>query len=74
MLFGKINSSDVVDMANLTLEQDILNDLTGLRSSHAAVLTANKRLGLRHPRWRKQVVEGQPHSLRQESNYADCQI
>ena len=71
----KDSGSDVVDVANLTLEHDLLKHLTGLRRSYAAVLTADKKMDLCHPRWgKKPVVEGQPHSLRQESNHADCEF
>ena len=72
MLFSKIQGSDVVDVANLTLEQDVL---TGTRHSYPAVLTADKKKDLRYLRWRNtQVVERQPHISRRESNHADCQI
>ena len=43
VLLGKINDSDVVDVANYTLEQDELKYLSGSGRSYAAVLTANKK-------------------------------
>ena len=44
VLFGKIQDSDVVDVANYTLEQDELKYLTGSGRSYAAVLTADKKM------------------------------
>ena len=43
MLFDKIQDSDVVDMGNMTLEQEVLRDLTGSRHSYVAVLTAKTK-------------------------------
>ena len=40
VVFGKIQGSDVVEMANLTLEQDAFKHLTGSSHSYVAVLTA----------------------------------
>ena len=48
VLFGKIQGSDVVDVANLTLDLDVLRELTGSRHSYAAVLTSGKKMNLRH--------------------------
>ena len=44
--FGKIQGSVVVDMANLTLQQDVLRELTGSRHLYAAVFTVNKKRDL----------------------------
>ena len=44
---GKIGGSDVADVANFTVEQDVIRDLTGTRRSYAAVLTADKNRNLR---------------------------
>ena len=44
---GKIGGSDVVDVANFTLEQDVIRDFTGTRRSYAAVLTADEDRDLR---------------------------
>ena len=75
VLFGKIGGGDVVDVANLTLEQDVYIDLTGSRRSYAAVLTADKNKDLRYVRRRKRrVVEEQPHASRREYNHEDCRI
>ena len=54
VLFRKIQGSNVVDVANYTLEQDELKYmyLTGLRHSYAAVLTTDRKKDLRHPRCR----------------------
>ena len=52
VLFGRIQDSDVVDMANLTLEQDILRELTGSRRCYAAVLMANNNWDLQYLRRR----------------------
>ena len=73
VLLGKIEGNDVVDVANLTLEQDMLRELTGSRSSYAAVFTADKNRDLRYLRQRnRRMVEGQPHISRHGSNYVDC--
>ena len=42
MLFGKIQGSDVLDVANHTLEEEVLKELIGSRCSYTAVLTADK--------------------------------
>lgn len=63
-LFVKIQGtcSNVVDVANLTLEQDVLRELMGSRRAYAAVLTVNKKKDLRYLRQRnKPVVEGPPY-------------
>ena len=75
VLFGKIQGSDVVDVANLTLEQDILKELTGTRRYYAAVVTADKNRNLRYL-WQmnRRMVEGQPHTLRRQADRPDCQI
>ena len=43
VLFGKNQVSDVVDVANLTLERDVLKVMTGLTRSYAADLSADKK-------------------------------
>ena len=48
VLFGKIEGNDVVDVANLTLEQNVLRELTGSRHTYAAALTADKKKDLRY--------------------------
>ena len=73
VLFGKINDSDVVDVANYTLEQDELKYLTGSGRSYAAVVTAGKKSDLRRPRRRNgRVAKGLLDSRR--DNHDDCQI
>ena len=52
VLFGKIHGSDVVDIVNLTLEQDILKKLMGWRCSYTAALTGNKESDLCYLEWR----------------------
>ena len=75
VLFGKIQDSDVVDVANYTLEQDELKYLTGSGRSYAAVLTADKKNDLRRPRRRTgRVVKGPPLDSRCEFNHDDCRI
>ena len=75
VLFGKIQDSDVVDVANYTLEQDELKYLTGSGRSYAAVLTADKKNDLRRPRRRTgRVVKGLPLDSRREFNHDDCRI
>ena len=39
ILFGKIQGSDVVDVDNMTLEEDVLKYLIGSRQFYAAVYT-----------------------------------
>ena len=46
VLFGKIQSSDVVDVPNLSLVQGVLKHTTGSRCFFVAVLTANKKKDL----------------------------
>ena len=53
--FGKIQDSDVVDIANYTLEQDELKYMTGSGRSYAAVLTADEKNDLRRPRQRNRT-------------------
>ena len=48
VLFGNIQGSNVVDVANFTLKQDIMRDWTGLRRSYVAVLTADNNRDLRY--------------------------
>ena len=50
--FRKVQGSDVVEVANHTLEQDELKYMTGSRRSYAAVLTADKKNDLSGPRRR----------------------
>ena len=50
MLFGKIQDSGVVDVANYTLVQDELKYMTGSGRSDAAVIKADKKNDLRRPR------------------------
>ena len=47
MLFGKINDSDIVDVANNTLEQEESKYFTGSGRSYAAVVRAGKKNDLR---------------------------
>ena len=42
VLFVKIHGADVVDVAFLTLEQDVLAEFKRLRHSYAAVVNADK--------------------------------
>ena len=67
----------MVDVANLTLEQDVVRELKGSRHSCAAVLTADKKKDLRY----LQMYDGRAYKwlrdnnyipLRLESNHADC--
>ena len=60
VLFGKIGRTDVVNMANHTLEQLVLLDERETRHSYAAVLTAGKNKALRCTgRRKKRSDEGQ---------------
>ena len=69
VLFGKIEDRDVVDVANFTLEQDIMRELMGTRHSYAAIITINKKKELRYLRQRKRpVVEGPTQASRREFN------
>ena len=52
-LFGKIGRSDVVDVANHTMEQLVCTDASETRRCYAAVLTADKNSDLRDQRRRK---------------------
>ena len=74
VLFGKIEGSNVVDVANLTLEQDVLRELMGLKRSYVAVLTADRKRDLRYLRQRnRRVVEGQqPNTWRRQFNHTNC--
>ena len=49
VLFGKVQDSYVVDVANHTLEHDELKCMTGSRRSYAAVVTADKKNDLHCP-------------------------
>ena len=75
VLFGKINGrSDVVDVANHTMEQLVYRDET-TRRSYAAVLTAGKNEDLRCTGRRKgRVVEDQPQVSRREYIPEECRI
>ena len=46
VFFGKIQGSNVADMANFTIKQDVMGELTGTRRSYVAVLTADKNSDL----------------------------
>ena len=77
VLFGKIDGrSDVVDVANHTLEQLVYTDETETRRSYAAVLTTGKNKDLRCTGWRKKRVdEGQqPQVSRRKYIPEDCRI
>ena len=75
VLLGKIQDSDVVDVANYTLEQDEFKYLTGSERSFAAVLKADKKNDLCRPRRRTgRVVKGPPLDSRREFNHDDCRI
>ena len=74
VLFGKIQDSDIVDVANYTLEQDELNYLTGLGRSYAAVVTADKKNDLRRLRRRNGRVAKGLLDSRREFNSDDCRI
>ena len=50
VLLGKINDSDIIDVANNILEQEESKYFTGSGRSYAAVVTAGKKNDLRHPR------------------------
>ena len=45
-LLGKIQGSDVVDFTNITLQLDMLKDMTGLTSFYAVVFTSIKKKDL----------------------------
>ena len=64
VLFGKIGQTDVVDVANHTMEQLVYTDERETRRSYAAVLTAGKKNDLRCTgRRKRRVNEGQqPHA------------
>ena len=65
VLFGKINDSDVVDVANNTLEQEESKYFTGSGRSYAAVVAAGKKNDLRRPRRRNgRVAKGRDYSIR----------
>ena len=74
ILFGKIQDSDVVDVANYTLEQDELKYLTGSRRSYAAVVTAGKKNDLHRPRRRNGRVAKGLLDSRRDFNHDDCRI
>ena len=70
VLFGKINDSDVVDVANNTLEQEESKYFTGSGRSYAAVVRAGKKNDLRRPRRRNgRVAKGLL-----DSRHDDCRI
>ena len=73
VLFGKINDSDIVDVANSTLEQEESKYFTGSGRSYAAVVTAGKENDLRHPRRRNGRVGKGLLDLRREI-HDDCRI
>ena len=56
VLLGKIQDSDVVDVANHTVKQDELKYITGLRYSYAAVFMTDKEKDLHRPRWRNNHI------------------
>ena len=56
----KIQDCDVVDVANLTLEQDELKYMTGSGWSYVAVVTADKKYNLNRPRRRNGRAAKQP--------------
>ena len=65
--FGKIQGNNVVDIANLTLEHEILKDIAGFTQTYTATLakkekTSTTRNGGRHR------VKGQAHFLKRESS------
>ena len=77
VLFGKIQDSDVVDVAIHTLEQDELKYMYMTESgrSYAAVLTADKTNDLRRLRRRNgRVAKGLALDSRHESIDDDCRI
>ena len=76
VLFGKIQYSDVVDVAKYSLEQDELKYLTGSGRSYAAVLTtADKKDDLHPPRRRNgRVTKGLPLDSKRDFNHDDCRI
>ena len=52
VIFGKINGSDVVDVANHTLEPAVFTDLTESRHTYASILTTGRKEDLRRSRRR----------------------
>ena len=74
VLFGKINNSDVVDVANNTLEQDESKYFTGSGRSYAAVVAAGKKNDLRHSRRRNGRVAKGLLDSRHDFNHDDCRI
>ena len=71
----KIQDSDVVDVANHTIEQDELKYMTGSGRSYAAVLTADKKNDLCRPRRRNgRVAKGPPLNSTREFNHDRCRI
>ena len=70
VLFGKISDSDIVDVANNTLEQEEAKYFTGSGRSYAAVARAGKKNDLRRPRRRNgRVAKGLL-----DSRHDDCRI
>lgn len=49
VLYGQIQGSDVVEVANLTREQDVCRELTGSRHSYAVVFTVSRKRDLLYP-------------------------
>ena len=75
MLFRKIQDSDVVDVANHTIEQDELKYMTGSGRSYAAAVTADKKNDLCRPRRRNgRVTKGPPLNSTREFNHDRCRI
>ena len=76
MLFRKKKQdSDVVDVANHTLEQDELKYMTGSGRSYAVVLTVEKKNDIRCSRRRKgRVAKGPLLDSRRESTHDDCRL
>ena len=74
VLFGKINDSDVVDVANNTREQDESKYFTGSGRSYAAVAAAGKKNDLRRLRRRNGRVAKGLLDSRHDFNHDDCRI
>ena len=66
---------DIVDVANYTLEQEVLKNMTGSRRSNAAVFSADKGKDFRRPqRKNKLLVRRPPCNLKRESDHDKCRI
>ena len=74
VLFRKMQDSDVVDVANYTLEQDELKYLTGSGRSYVAVVAAGKKNDLRRPRRRNGRVAKGLLDTRRDFNHDDSRI